>query len=301
MIRQPDDVAGDDDGHQDRLIDLENAAVERHDCHTAKSYRAGQVLHRKYRRHAPNPDRARVGVLSPSLMEVSVTLEGPAQLDLDDVRAGIAYEGVRGDERHRVGELKRIPQGPSQRHARPGLREPGHDPLHPRGGAADRADRRPGSGRGRDRAAFNAVVPDPGRARRAALSRGRRPRRSRGGSGRLEGVEHAVFLEVAGARVRGVPEAVAPPGRARRRTTCASPSTPTSGPPSCREHRSRSGPTIPTSPCGPPRRGPAPGDRRRSLSDPGAPLSSTGREAAWLCRATSSYTAAVIAAVCSHV
>src|SRR6202035_5208747 len=107
LIGEANQVAGHDGAHQDRLVDLEHAPIEGDDCHDvemSKSYRAGQVLHPAARRDADVPESAWLGI---TLLEAIVTLEGSAQLDLDDVRVGASYELARGDERRRVAELKR--------------------------------------------------------------------------------------------------------------------------------------------------------------------------------------------------
>ncbi len=94
-------------------------------------------------------------------MEVFVMLEGPIQLDLDDVRASIHYEGVRAEERHRVGELKRT------RRVRLGatlaLVFENRDTIRSTLEEALRTERIDDPDRvAAERAAFNAVVPAPG-------------------------------------------------------------------------------------------------------------------------------------------
>jgi Protein of unknown function (DUF3501) len=145
------------------------------------------------------------------LLEVFVTLEGPVQFELDDVRAGAKYEGVRGEERRRVGELKRT------RRVRLGdtvaLVFENRDSIRSTLEEALRTERVDDPDRvAAERAAFNAVVPAQGELAAVLFLEAGDPADLAAAVAGVVGVEHAVFLEVAGARVRGVPEAVAPPG-----------------------------------------------------------------------------------------
>jgi hypothetical protein len=140
-----------------------------------------------------------------------LTLDGPVQLDLDGVRAGVLYEGVRGEERHRIGELKRT------RRVRLGetlaLVFENRDTIRSTLEEALRTERIDDPERvAAERAAFNAVVPAQGELAAVLFLEVDDPADLAAAAGAVEGVEHAVFLEVAGARVRGVPEPVAPPG-----------------------------------------------------------------------------------------
>jgi hypothetical protein len=144
-------------------------------------------------------------------MEVFLTLEGPVQLDLDDVRAGVHYEGVRGEERHRIGELKRT------RRVRLGetlaLVFENRDTIRSTLEEALRTERIDDPDRvAAERAAFNAVVPAQGELAAVLFLEVDDPADLAAAAAGVEGVEGAVFLEVAGARVRGIPEVVAPPG-----------------------------------------------------------------------------------------
>jgi hypothetical protein len=140
-----------------------------------------------------------------------LTLEGPVQLDLDDVRAGSDYEGIRGEERHRVGELKRT------RRVRLGdrlaLTFENRDTIRSTLEEALRTERVDDPDRvAVERAAFNAVVPAQGELAAVLFLEVDDPADLVAVAAGMEGIEDSVFLEVAGARVRGVPEAVAPPG-----------------------------------------------------------------------------------------
>jgi len=144
-------------------------------------------------------------------VEVFVTLEGSVQLDLDDARAGADYERVRAEERHRAGEMKRT------RRVRLGetlaLVFENRDTIRSTLEEALRTERLDAPDRvAAERAAFNAVVPAPGELGAMLFLEVDDPADLGAAAAGMEGVEHAVFLEVAGARVRGVPEAVAPAG-----------------------------------------------------------------------------------------
>jgi hypothetical protein len=145
------------------------------------------------------------------LLEVLVTLEGSVQLELDDARAGAAYEGVRGEERHRISELKRT------RRVRLGetlaLVFENRDTIRSTLEEALRTERIDDPERvAAERAAFNAVVPVQGELAAVLFLEVDDPADLGAAAADIEGVEQNVFLEVAGARVRGVAEAVAPPG-----------------------------------------------------------------------------------------
>jgi Protein of unknown function (DUF3501) len=149
--------------------------------------------------------------LSPTLVEVIVTLEGSAQLNLDDIRVGAAYELVRGDERRRVAELKRfrrIHLGEALAlvfESRETIRSTIEEAL--RSERIDDPDRVTG-----EIAAFNAVVPEPGQLVAMLFLEVADPADLAAAAAHLDGVEDTVFIEVAGTRVRGVPETISPPG-----------------------------------------------------------------------------------------
>ena len=139
-----------------------------------------------------------------------MTLEGSVQLDLD-VRAGADYEYVRGEERHRIGELQRV------RRVRLGetvtLVFENRETIRSTLEEALRTERIEDPERvAAERAAFDAIVPPRGDLAALLFLEVADPADLAAAAGAIEGIEHAVFLEVAGARVRGVPEAVAPPG-----------------------------------------------------------------------------------------
>lgn len=150
-------------------------------------------------------------MLSPPCEEVFVALEGPVQLDLDGVRAGADYERVRGEERHRIGELKR------SRRVRLGdtiaLVFENRDTIRSTLEEALRTERVDDPDRvAAERVAFAAVLPARGELAAMLFLEVEDPADLGAAAASMEGVEHAVFLEVAGARVRGIPEAVSPPG-----------------------------------------------------------------------------------------
>jgi hypothetical protein len=143
-------------------------------------------------------------------MEEIVTPEGSVQLDLD-VRAGADYEYVRGEERHRIGELQRV------RRVRLGetvtLVFENRETIRSTLEEALRTERIDDPERvAAERAAFDAVVPPRGELAAMLFLEVADPADLAAAAAAIEGIEHTVFLEVAGARVRGVPEAVAPPG-----------------------------------------------------------------------------------------
>jgi hypothetical protein len=140
-----------------------------------------------------------------------VTLEGSAQLDRDDVRAGAAYDLARGEDRRRVAELKRfrrIHLGETLAlvfENRDTIRSTLEEAL--RTERIDDPDRVAG-----EIAAFNAVVPESGQLAAVLFLEVADPADLAAAAAQLQGVEGTVFIEVAGTRVRGVPEAVSPPG-----------------------------------------------------------------------------------------
>ncbi|MHB8490014.1 MAG: DUF3501 family protein [Candidatus Dormibacteria bacterium] len=151
------------------------------------------------------------GSLILELMEVLVTPDGPAGLDRRDVRVGDAYERVRGDERHRVAELKRsrrVHLGGSL-----ALVFENRDTIRAALEEALRTERLDDPDRVADEiGVFNAAVPEPGELAAMLFVEVADPADLAAAAARLEGVERTVFMEVAGARVRGVPEVVSPPG-----------------------------------------------------------------------------------------
>jgi hypothetical protein len=140
-----------------------------------------------------------------------MTLEGSAPIRLDEVRVGQAYETMRGDERRRVAELKRFRRvhlGDALAlvfENRDTIRSTLEEAL--RTERIDDPDRVAG-----EVVAFNAVVPAPGELAAALFLEVADPADLNAAALRLDGVEQTVFLEIAGTRVWGVPEAVFPPG-----------------------------------------------------------------------------------------
>lgn len=138
-------------------------------------------------------------------------VEESAPLRLDEVRLGQAYETMRSDERRRVAELKRFRRvhlGDSLAlvfENRDTIRSTLEEAL--RTERIDDPDRVAG-----EIVAFNAVVPAPGELAAALFLEVADPADLNAAVMRLDGVERTVFLEVAGTRIRGVPEAVFPPG-----------------------------------------------------------------------------------------
>jgi Protein of unknown function (DUF3501) len=144
-------------------------------------------------------------------MEVFVTPEGSSQLGLGEIRVGAAYELDRGDERHRMAALKqprRIHLGDTLAlvfENRNTIRSTLEEAL--RTERIDDPERVAG-----ELAAFNAVVPEPGELAALLFLEVADPADLAAAAARLEGIESTVFIEVEGRRVRGVPEAVSPPG-----------------------------------------------------------------------------------------
>ncbi len=140
-----------------------------------------------------------------------MTPEGSSQLDLGEVRAGAAYELDRGDERHRIAELKqprRIHLGDTL-----ALVFENRDTIRSTLEEALRTERIDDPERvARELAAFNAVVPDSGELAALLFLEVADPADLAAAAARLQGVESTVFIEVEGKRVRGVPEVVSPPG-----------------------------------------------------------------------------------------
>ena len=140
-----------------------------------------------------------------------MTPEGPARIDLDDIRVGAGYELARGDERHRIAELKR------SRRIRLGdtlaLVFENRETIRSTLEEALRTERIDDPDRvGGELAAFNAVVPDRGQLAALLFLEVADPADLSAAAAHLEGIEQAVFIEVDGTRVRGVAEAVSPPG-----------------------------------------------------------------------------------------
>ena len=133
------------------------------------------------------------------------------KLDLDDVRVGAAYELVRGDERRRIAELKRfrrIHLGETLAlvfESRETIRSTLEEAL--RTERIDDPDRVTV-----EIAAFNAVLPEPGQLVAVLFLEVADPADLAAAAAHLDGVEDSVFIEVAGTRVRALPEAVSPPG-----------------------------------------------------------------------------------------
>jgi uncharacterized protein DUF3501 len=139
-----------------------------------------------------------------------VTPEGSVQLDLD-VRAGADYEHVRGEERHRVGELQRV------RRVRLGqtvtLVFENRETIRSTLEEALRTERIDDPERvAAERAAFDAVVPARGDLAALLFLEVADPADLAAAAAAIDGIEHTVFLEVAGVRVRAVPDGVSPPG-----------------------------------------------------------------------------------------
>ena len=139
-----------------------------------------------------------------------MTLEESASLGLDEVRVGDAYEAVRGDERRRVAELQRF------RRIRLGdalaLVFENRETIRSTVEEALRTERIEEPDRVADEiAAFNAVMPAPGELAAALFLEVADPADINAAVMRFNGIEHTVFLEVAGTRTRGVPEEVFPP------------------------------------------------------------------------------------------
>jgi len=140
-----------------------------------------------------------------------MTFEGSAPIRLDEVRVGQAYETMRGDERRRVAELKRFRRvhlGDSLAlvfENRDTIRSTLEEAL--RTERIDDPERVAG-----EIVAFNAVVPAPGELAAALFLEVADPADLNAAALRLDGVERTVFLEVAGARIQGVPDSVVPPG-----------------------------------------------------------------------------------------
>jgi hypothetical protein len=146
-----------------------------------------------------------------AVLEVSMTVEGSAQLSSDDVRVGAAYEAARGDERRRVAELKRV----RRIHLGEALALvfENRDTIQSTLEEALRTERIDDPHRvAAEIEAFNAVVPVSGELAAALFLEVADPADLGAAAARLEGVERTVFIEVAGTRVRGIPEAVSPPG-----------------------------------------------------------------------------------------
>jgi hypothetical protein len=142
---------------------------------------------------------------------VLVSLEGSAPLRLDEVRVGAAYEAMRADERRRVAELKRFRRvhlGDSLAlvfENRDTIRATLEEAL--RTERIDDPERVAG-----EIAAFNAVIPAHGELTAALFLEVADPADLNAAVMRLDGIEQTVFIDVAGTRVRGVPDEVFAPG-----------------------------------------------------------------------------------------
>jgi hypothetical protein len=144
-------------------------------------------------------------------MEVFVAPEGSTRLGTDDVRVGAGYESVRAEERHRIAELKR------SRRIRLGdtlaLVFENRETIRSTLEEALRTERIDDPDRvASELEAFNAVVPEDGQLEAVLFLEVADPADLATAAAELEGVEQAVFIEVRGTRVRGIPEAVSPPG-----------------------------------------------------------------------------------------
>jgi len=140
-----------------------------------------------------------------------VSLDGSAPLRLDEVRVGVAYEDMRGDERRRVADLKRF------RRVRLGeslvLVFETRDTIRATLEEALRTERIEDPERvAGEIAAFNALIPAPGELTAALFLEVADPADLNAAVMRLDGIEKTLFLEVAGTRVRGVPDDVFAPG-----------------------------------------------------------------------------------------
>ena len=146
-------------------------------------------------------------------------------------------------------------------------------------------------------AAFNAVVPEPGQLGALLFLEVADPADLAAAASDLERVEHCIFVEVAGSRTRGIPEAVAPPGESAPAHFMRFSLDP--------EQRAAilSGSPIIVGADHPSLSVSVALDNAQRRRDRGGPvtLSSPPHPRTLLLTATSRYTAAVIAAVCSHV
>lgn len=140
-----------------------------------------------------------------------MTLDGAARIGVDDVRAGGAYELARGEERHRIAEVMRSRRIHLGEHL--ALVFENRDTIRSTLEEALRTERIDDPERvAAEIAAFNAVVPEPGQLAAVLFLEVADPADLTAAVAQLEGVEHSVCIEVAGTRVRGVPEAVSPEG-----------------------------------------------------------------------------------------
>lgn len=138
-------------------------------------------------------------------------LEEPAPLGVDDLRVGADYEVARGAERRRIAELKhlrRVQLGESL-----ALVFENRDTIRSTLEEALRTDRIDDPDLvASEIAAFNEVLPRPGELAAALFLEVADPADLTAAVLRHQGVEHTVFIEVAGTRTRGIPESVSPPG-----------------------------------------------------------------------------------------
>ena len=140
-----------------------------------------------------------------------MTVDGSAPLRLDEVRVGAAYEAMRADERGRVAELMRF------RRVRLGeslaLVFENRDTIRATLEEALRTERIDDPERvASEIAAFNGVIPAPGELTAALFLEVADPADLNAALLRLEGIERTVYLEIAGTRIRGVPDDVFRPG-----------------------------------------------------------------------------------------
>jgi len=140
-----------------------------------------------------------------------MTPERSDPLSLDEVRVGAAYDTERADSRRRVAELKRF------RRVHLGdalaLVFENRDTIRSTLEEALRTEHVEDPAQVEDEiAAFSAVVPEPGDLAATLFLEVDDPADLNATLLRLDGAEDSVFIEVAGKRVRGVPEEVFPRG-----------------------------------------------------------------------------------------
>jgi hypothetical protein len=142
-----------------------------------------------------------------------VTLEGSTPLHAGEVRVGTAYDAARADERRRIADVKRFRRvhlGESV-----ALVFENRDTIRATLEEALRTERIDDPVRvAEEIAAFNAVVPSQGELAAAVFLEVADPADLNAALLRLDGIEETVFIEVAGTRVRGIPERVFPHGEA---------------------------------------------------------------------------------------
>ena len=147
----------------------------------------------------------------PTLEDVSVTIEGSVQPGFGDVRVGAVYEVARGDERQRVADLKRRRR--IHLSDTVALVFENLDTIRSTMEEALRTERIDDPERvAGEVLAFGAVLPEAGQLASVLFLEVADPADLAAAAAHLEGIEHHVFIEIAGTRIRGVPEAVSPPG-----------------------------------------------------------------------------------------